>query len=57
MVFDFFRKSAQPGTEIKASAAGPVIAMQGGMSGRVAWSPRDVVSLTKAGFTGCGAAF
>ncbi|MGB0903124.1 phage portal protein [Halocynthiibacter sp.] len=52
MVFDFFRKSARPETEIKASAAGPVIAMQGGMSGRVAWSPRDVVSLTKAGFTG-----
>ncbi len=52
MVFDFLRKSARGATEVKASAAGPVIAMQGGMSGRVAWSPRDVVSLTKAGFTG-----
>lgn len=52
MVFDFLRKSARVAAEVKASAAGPVIAMQGGMSGRVAWSPRDVVSLTKAGFTG-----
>lgn len=52
MVFDFLRKSARGAAEVKASAAGPVIAMQGGMSGRVAWSPRDVVSLTKAGFTG-----
>ncbi|WP_107498058.1 phage portal protein [Thalassobius sp. I31.1] len=52
MVFDFLRKSARGAAEVKASAAGPVIAMQRGMSGRVAWSPRDVVSLTKAGFTG-----
>ncbi|MBI1494091.1 phage portal protein [Halocynthiibacter styelae] len=52
MVFDFLKKSARGAAEVKASAAGPVIAMQGGMSGRVAWSPRDVVSLTKAGFTG-----
>ena len=36
--------------ETKASAAGPVIAWQG--AGRVAWSPRDVVSLTRAGFLG-----
>ncbi|MGZ9809879.1 phage portal protein [Pseudoroseicyclus sp. H15] len=37
------------GLEAKASAAGGVIAWAGGH--RVAWSPRDVVSLTKTGFT------
>ncbi len=36
--------------EAKASAAGKVIAMTG--AGRVAWAPRDVVSLTKTGFLG-----
>jgi HK97 family phage portal protein len=36
--------------ERKASAAGRVVAW--GSSGRVAWSPRDVVSLTRAGFAG-----
>ena len=35
--------------EVKASATGRVMAMSG--AGRVAWSPRDVVSLTKTGFT------
>lgn len=35
--------------EAKASAAGRVLAMSG--AGRVAWSPRDVVSLTRAGFS------
>ena len=35
---------------MKASAAGPVIAWGG--SGRVAWSPRDIPSLTRAGFQG-----
>ncbi len=51
-MFDFLNraKSVAPVTEIKASATGRVIAMQG--AGRVAWSPRDVVSLTRAGFTG-----
>lgn len=34
--------------EQKASAAGPVVAYAS--SGRVAWSPRDTVSLTKVGF-------
>ncbi len=36
--------------EVKASATGPVIAY--GTSGRVAWTPRDTVSLTKVGFAG-----
>lgn len=35
---------------VKASSVGAVVAMQ--TSGRVAWSPRDVVSLTRQGFTG-----
>ncbi len=49
MVFDFLkRRVAAP--EAKASAAGPVVAWAS--SGRVAWSPRDAVSLTKAGFSG-----
>ena len=53
MVFDFLKRGdlgqtiSQP-AETKASATGPVIAY--GASGRVAWSPRDVVSLTKTGF-------
>lgn len=38
-------------TETKASAAGRVIAWGGG-AGRIAWSPRDSVSLTKSGFLG-----
>ncbi|MCF6315989.1 MAG: phage portal protein [Marinosulfonomonas sp.] len=49
MAFNFFRK----GTEVpeqKASATGPVVAYHG--AGRVAWSPRDVVSLTRTGFLG-----
>ena len=55
MVFDFLRRpdlrqSERAAPEQKASATGPVIAYQG--SGRVAWSPRDVVSLTKTGFLG-----
>ena len=37
-------------TEKKASATGRVAAW--GSSGRVAWSPRDATSLTKAGFMG-----
>ncbi|MFN6979766.1 MAG: phage portal protein, partial [Gemmobacter sp.] len=36
--------------EVKASATGPVIAFQA--AGRVAWSPRDTVSLTRSGFQG-----
>ena len=43
------RKEAAP-VEKKKSAAGPVIAFQN--FGRVAWSPRDTASLTRAGFIG-----
>lgn len=51
MVFQLFRGPAQPATpETKASATGPVVAYAS--SGRVAWSPRDTVSLTKTGFSG-----
>ena len=50
MVFDFLKAQAAPAPERKASATGPVIAWSG--AGRVAWSPRDVTSLTKNGFTG-----
>ena len=49
MGWSFFRRGeAVP--EVKASATGRVIAW--GSSGRVAWSPRDVVSLTRTGFSG-----
>ncbi|WP_170399831.1 phage portal protein [Ruegeria arenilitoris] len=51
MVFDFLRRrAAGEAPEAKASAAGPVVAWQTG--GRVAWSPRDAVSLTRTGFSG-----
>ncbi|MCX8953568.1 phage portal protein [Ruegeria sp. NA] len=51
MVFDFLRRgSAGSAPEAKASATGPVVAWQTG--GRVAWSPRDTVSLTRTGFSG-----
>ena len=52
-MFDFLNRKADKaadGVEVKASAAGPVIAMQG--NGRVAWSPRDLASLTRVGFAG-----
>ncbi|MGQ0610944.1 MAG: phage portal protein [Paracoccaceae bacterium] len=49
MKFDFLRRGAVPATpEKKASATGRVVAW--GSSGRVAWSPRDAVSLAKNGF-------
>jgi HK97 family phage portal protein len=53
MVFDFLRRSeAAPAgaAERKASATGAVLAFHG--AGRVAWSPRDTVSLIRAGFQG-----
>ena len=57
MVFDFLKRrdSVTPGADVrvpeaKASAAGPVIAYAS--SGRVAWSPRDTVSLMRSGFAG-----
>lgn len=49
MGWDFFRRG-QVVPEAKASATGRVIAWGG--SGRVAWSPRDTVTLTKTGFSG-----
>lgn len=51
MVFDVFRREKQASQpEQKASRTGPVVAYHS--SGRVAWSPRDTVSLTKSGFAG-----
>jgi len=50
MVFDFLRRGDSAPAETKASATGPVIAYAN--SGRVAWSPRDTVSLTRTGFAG-----
>ncbi len=51
MVFDFLKRGAvEVVAEKKASATGPVVAVQ--TSGRVAWSPRDTVSLTRTGFAG-----
>ncbi|WP_138465163.1 phage portal protein [Poseidonocella sp. HB161398] len=50
MVFDFLRREGAAAPERKASAAGPLIAWSG--AGRVAWSPRDVGSLTRNGFAG-----
>ncbi|MDW3221792.1 MAG: phage portal protein [Paracoccaceae bacterium] len=51
MVFDFLKRGTPPEVlEQKASATGPVVAYQ--TSGRVAWSPRDAVSLTRTGFSG-----
>ena len=50
MVFDFLRRGRNVDVpETKASATGPVVSYQ--TSGRVAWSPRDVVSLTRTGFS------
>ena len=52
MVFDFLKRAgrADVPAETKASATGRVAAWGG--AGRVAWSPRDVVSLTRGGFQG-----
>jgi HK97 family phage portal protein len=50
MVFDFLKRADRAVPEQKASATGPVINYSG--TGRVAWSPRDTVSLTKTGFLG-----
>ena len=48
-MFDFLRRGTGE-VEAKASATGPVVSF--GSAGRVAWSPRDTVTLTKVGFTG-----
>lgn len=55
MVFDFLRRNGQgpeasAAPQVKASATGRVVAHLNG--GRVAWSPRDTVSLTKQAFAG-----
>jgi len=51
MAFDFLRRGkAGKAPERKASATGPVVAWHS--AGRVAWSPRDSASLTRAGFMG-----
>ncbi len=49
-MFDFLRRGTAAASvpAQKASATGPVVAFQ--TNGRVAWSPRDAVSLTKTGF-------
>jgi HK97 family phage portal protein len=49
-VFDFLKRGTAEVIEAKASATGRVVGVQ--TSGRVAWSPRDTVSLTKTGFAG-----
>lgn len=53
MILDFFRQGAMAPDAVpeqKASATGRVMAWHG--AGRVAWSPRDTVSLTRTGFAG-----
>jgi len=49
-MFDFLKRDGAKVPEVKASATGRVAAWQGG--GRVAWTPRDTGSLTRAGFAG-----
>ncbi len=49
-MFDFLKRADDLVPEVKASATGKVVGW--GTGGRVAWSPRDVVSLTRAGFAG-----
>ncbi|MGB4829153.1 MAG: phage portal protein [Paracoccaceae bacterium] len=54
MVFDFLKRAERGDSPVtvekKASATGRVVAW--GTSGRVAWSPRDAVSLARSGFQG-----
>ena len=50
MVLRFLRKAPVAAPEVKASATGRVIAW--GSGGRVAWSARDVGSLSRTGFMG-----
>ena len=50
MGFGIFRRGGAGVPEVKASASGPVMAW--GNSGRVAWSARDTVTLTRVGFSG-----
>ena len=48
MVFPFFSRKSSQNLEVKRSASGPLVAYHS--VGRVAWTPRDAVSLTRAGF-------
>ena len=50
MSLNIFKKGKDTQVEIKASAAARVAVW--GSVGRVAWSPRDTVSLTRNGFQG-----
>lgn len=52
MILDFFRQggAAPEAPEQKASAVGRFAAWPG--AGRIAWTPRDCVSLTRSGFAG-----
>jgi HK97 family phage portal protein len=50
MVLSFIRKANDQPPERKASASARVAVW--GSAGRVAWSPRDTVSLTRSGFQG-----
>ncbi len=50
-MFDFLKRGAEAMPEVKASATGPVVAAVSG-AGRVAWSSRDTVTLTRVGFAG-----
>jgi len=50
MVLNIFKRAETVAPEVKTSATGPAIAFHG--SGRVAWSPRDTVSMTRTGFAG-----
>jgi HK97 family phage portal protein len=50
MALNLFNRIAKAAPELKASATGSVMAFHSG--GRVAWSARDTVSLTKSGFAG-----
>ncbi|MBE0554194.1 MAG: phage portal protein [Rhodobacteraceae bacterium] len=49
-MFDFLKRTGAKTPEQKASATGRVVAW--GNAGRVAWSPRDAVSLARSGFQG-----
>ncbi|WP_264213738.1 phage portal protein [Leisingera thetidis] len=50
MVFDLLRRNTPDIPEQKASQTARVVSWQG--AGRIAWSPRDSVSLTRSGFAG-----
>jgi HK97 family phage portal protein len=55
MVWQIFGMSKPQAPEAKASAAAPLVALQG--AGRVAWSARDTATLTRIGFLGNPVAF